>query len=72
MNWNKWMRQFHRWLSIVFLAAVILNGVEAVRGKYTNSLGLAAVVPMAFLLITGLYLFVLPYTVKWRSARRAG
>ena len=72
MNWNKWMRQFHRWLSIVFLAAVILNGVEIVRGKYTNSLGLAAVVPMALLLITGLYLFVLPYTVKWRSARRVG
>ena len=71
MNWNKRMRQFHRWLSMIFLAAVVLNGVEVVRGKYTNSLGLAAVVPMVFLLITGLYLFVLPYTVKWRSARRA-
>jgi hypothetical protein len=71
MNWNKWVRQTHRWLSVVFTLAVIVNGVAVVRGKYTNSLGLAAVVPMAFLLLTGLYLFVLPYIARWRSARHA-
>jgi hypothetical protein len=26
--------------------------------------------PLALLLFSGLYLFVLPYAVKWRSARR--
>jgi hypothetical protein len=26
--------------------------------------------PLALLLSTGLYLFVLPYTTKWRSRRR--
>jgi hypothetical protein len=26
--------------------------------------------PLALLLFTGLYLFVLPYTTKWRSGRR--
>ena len=26
--------------------------------------------PLALLLFTGLYLFVLPYATKWRSARR--
>ena len=27
--------------------------------------------PLALLLLTGLYLFALPYTTKWRSGRRA-
>jgi len=29
-----------------------------------------AVFPLALLLFTGLYLFVLPYTTKWGSQRR--
>ncbi len=28
--------------------------------------------PLALLLLTGLYMFVLPYANKWRSARRTG
>ena len=70
LQWNRWVRWTHRWMSIVFTAAVILNGVAVVRGKYTNALGLVAVAPMAVLLFTGLYLFVLPYAGKWRNARR--
>ncbi len=70
MNWNKWVRQTHRWLSIVFTMAVIINGVTVVRGKYNNRLGLSAVAILALLLFTGLYLFVLPYATKWRSGRR--
>ncbi len=70
MNWNKWVRQTHRWLSIVFTVAVIINGVTVVRGKYNNRLGLSAVAILAFLLLTGLYLFVLPYAAKWGSGRR--
>jgi hypothetical protein len=34
--------------------------------------GLLALLPLALLLLTGLYLFVLPYTTKWRSGRRTG
>jgi len=30
------------------------------------------VFPLALLLLTGLYLFVLPYATKWRSGRRTG
>jgi hypothetical protein len=72
LNWNKWFRQTHRWLSVVFTLAVIVNGVAVVQGKYNSRLGLLAVFPMALLLFTGLYLFVLPYAVKWRSGRRTG
>ena len=71
MNWNKWVRQTHRWLSIAFTLAVIVNIVAVAQKKYTASLGLLAVLPLALLLVTGLYLFVLPYATKWRSERRA-
>ena len=70
MNWNKWVRQTHRWLTIAFTVAVIVNGVAVAEEKYTNSLGLLAVIPMALQFFTGLYLFVLPYAAKWGSGRR--
>ena len=70
MNWNKWIRQTHRWLSMAFTVAVIINGVTVVQGKYNSKLGLSAVAVLALLFFTGLYLFVLPYAAKWRSGRR--
>jgi heme A synthase len=69
LNWNKWVRQTHRWLSIAFTVAVIVNTVAVVQGKYSSRLGLLAVFPLALQLVTGLYLFVLPYATKWRSGR---
>lgn len=72
MNWSKWIRQTHRWLSMAFTAAVIINIVAIVLKKYSTGVGLLAVAPLAFLWITGLYLFLLPYSTKWRSGRRAG
>jgi hypothetical protein len=72
MNWNKWIRQTHRWLSIAFTVAVMINLVAVLKGQYTNSLGLLAVAVLALQFFTGLYLFVLPYAAKWRSAQRTG
>jgi heme A synthase len=72
LNWNKWIRQTHRWLSIAFTVAVIINGVAVARGRYTSKLGLVAVFPLALLFFTGMYLFMLPYAAKWRSVRRTG
>ena len=70
MNWNKWLRQTHRWLSIAFTLGVIVNFVAVVQKKYTVWVGLLALLPLALLLFTGLYLFVLPYATKWGSGRR--
>ena len=70
MNWNKWIRLTHRWLSIAFTVAVIVNGVAVVQGKYSSRLGLVAVFTLALQFFTGLYLFVLPYATKWSSGRR--
>ena len=71
MNWNKWVRQTHRWLSVAFTAAVIVNGVAVAQKRYTNRLGLLAVFVLALQFFTGLYLFGLPYAAKWRSGGRA-
>ena len=72
MNWNTWVRQIHRWLSIAFTVAVIINVVALVQKEPAVWVGLLALLPLALLLLTGLYLFVLPYAAKWRSARGAG
>ena len=70
MNWNKWIRQTHRWLSIAFTVAVIVNGVAVARGRYSSRMGLLAVFVLALQFFTGLYLFVLPYATKRRSRQR--
>ena len=71
MNWNNRIRQIHRWLSIAFTVTVIANFVALARGGGTPPwVTYSPLVPLALLLITGLYLFVLPYATKWRSARR--
>ncbi len=70
MNWSRWVRQTHRWLSIAFTVGVIVNIVAVAQKKYTVWVGLLALLPLALLLFTGLYLFALPYATMWRSARR--
>ena len=70
MNWNAWIRQIHRWLSIAFTITVIANFVQiAQRGGAAppNWITYSPLLPLALLLFSGLYLFVLPYAAKWRS-----
>ncbi len=67
---NRLIRQTHRWLSIVFTLAVIFDGVNVALKKYTAWMGFLALLPLAVLLLTGLYLFVLPYAAKVGRARR--
>ena len=69
LNWNKLVRQAHRWLSIAFTLAVIINIVAVLQKKETVVVGLLALFPLVLLLVTGWYLFVLPYAAKWRSGR---
>ena len=72
MNWNKWIRQTHRWLSAAFTIVVIINGVAVARNRYTNALGLLAVGTLALMFLTGAYLFLLPYASRWRRGRAIG
>ena len=68
MNVNSSIRQTHRWTSIVFTLTVIANFVALARGAGMPPpwITYSPLLPLALLLFTGLYLFVLPYAVKWR------
>jgi hypothetical protein len=68
MGWNFWIRQVHRWLSIIFSAAVVVNVVALALNTQAVWIGLLALFPLILLMITGLYLFVLPYVTKRRPA----
>lgn len=67
MNWNAWIRQVHRWLSLAFTAAVIANIVAMIVRSPAVWIGLLALVPLIPLLVTGLYLFALPYLGRRRG-----
>ncbi len=72
MSSNSWIRQTHRWVSIVFTVAVIANFValSTGQGQPPDWVTYSPLLPLALLLFTGLYLFVLPYTARLRSGRR--
>ena len=69
MSSNKWVRQIHRWMSIAFTVTVIANFVALAKGTGTPPpwVTYSPLPPLALLLFTGLYLFVLPRAIRWRS-----
>jgi hypothetical protein len=69
MTGNQWMRQIHRWLSIVFTATVIANFAAMAQGPPPAWVTYSPLLPLALLLFTGLYLFALPYAARWRRGR---
>ena len=73
MKSNTWIRQVHRRLAIAFTVTVIVNiAALGQREVVRQTVAFLPLLPLAVLLLTGLYLFVLPYATKWRSARRTG
>ena len=67
MNWNKWVGQIHRWLSIAFTVAVIVTFVALGQEKPAVWVSYLPLPPLALLLFSGLYLFVLPYLRRTAS-----
>jgi hypothetical protein len=69
-----WIRQAHRWVSIIFTLTVIANfvviGLEG-GNRPPDWITYSPLVPLALLLFSGLYLFALPYLVKARRGRNA-
>jgi hypothetical protein len=69
---SKLIRQSHRWLSIAFTLTVIANFVALAIGKGEQPPALVTyspLLPLALLMFSGLYLFALPYTTKWRQTK---
>ena len=73
LNWNHWIRQSHRWLSIAFTITVIANFAALATGQGKEPppawVTYSPLLPLFLLMFSGLYLFALPYTAKWRSRR---
>ena len=73
VNWSLWIRQVHRWLSIIFTAIVIGIFVTLGMGKEPAQwVYFLPLFPLALLMLTGLYLFVLPYAARRRGGRATG
>ena len=72
MDWSKWIRQIHRWLSIIFTATVVANFVAMALDEPPAWVVYSPLLPLFLLLLTGLYMFVGPYAPKWRTARAPG
>lgn len=69
---SKWIRQVHRWLSIAFTVTVIANFVALAQtgGQMPPAwVTYSPLLPLALLMLSGLYLFALPYATTWRSGR---
>jgi hypothetical protein len=74
MNWSDLIRQIHRWVSIIFTLTVMANFAALTQGQPPAWVTYSPLLPLALLLFSGLYLFVLPYARKRRNrsgARRA-
>jgi hypothetical protein len=69
---SKLIRQFHRWVSIIFTVTVAANFVAMSQGTPPEWITYSPLPFLFLLLFSGLYLFVLPYTAKGRSAGSAG
>lgn len=65
---SKWIRQAHRWLSLAFTITVVANFVVRGFGEPPAWVTYAPLPPLFLMLFSGLYMFVLPYAAKWRSA----
>jgi hypothetical protein len=62
---SKWIRQVHRWLSVLFTLTVIANFVAMTQGQPPAWITYSPLFPLGFLLLTGLYMFALPYARKF-------
>lgn len=72
MNWSHWIRQTHRWLSILFTLTVIANFVALGIGKGQQPppwITYSPLPPLFLMMFSGLYMFFLPYVTKWRAPR---
>lgn len=61
---NRFIRQSHRWIAIAFTLTVIANFVAMAVGPPPAWITYSPLLPLFLLMISGLYLFFLPYFAK--------
>ena len=60
----------HRWLSMAFTVTLVANFVAMTQGPPPAWVTYSPLFPLALLLLTGLYLFVLPYAIRRRTGQQ--
>lgn len=69
MSPNQWIRQTHRWLSIVFTLTVVANFATMAFTTPPPWVVYSPLPPLFLMLFTGLWMFFLPYVARSSAAR---
>ncbi|MGQ4599022.1 hypothetical protein [Nocardia sp. R6R-6] len=64
-------RQLHRWSAIVLIVTMLATVVALAQAEPVVWVSYLPLLPLALLLISGLYMFVLPYATKRRGVSPA-
>jgi hypothetical protein len=70
LTFNQWLRQAHRWLAILFTLTVIANFVAMAVGTPPMWIVYSPLPPLFLMLLSGLYMFFLPYMRKAKEQGR--
>lgn len=68
-NASAWIRQIHRWLSILFTLSVIVTFIALALPEPLVWVSYIPLGPLFLLMATGLTMFALPYIARWRGKR---
>lgn len=66
---SNWIRQFHRWVSALFVVTVIITTIAMSQPQPIIWISYTPLLPLFLLMASGVYMFVLPYVRRWRTAR---
>ena len=66
---SAWIRQIHRWLSILFTLSVIVTFIALALPEPLVWVSYIPLAPLFLLMATGLYMFALPYVARRRGKR---
>ena len=72
MKAKQFIRQAHRWISLVFMLVVIVTMAIMMQESLPEWANYLALPPLFLLMLTGTYLFVLPYLLRGRGSPRHG
>lgn len=66
---SNWIRQFHRWVSALFVVTVIITTIAMSQPQPIIWISYTPLLPLFLLMASGIYMFVLPYVRRRRTAR---
>jgi hypothetical protein len=61
---SKWIRNAHRWISVAFTITVLANFTARIFGEPAAWLTYSPLAPLFLLLLSGMYMFILPYVAE--------